>query len=74
MNSNFCKVKREVRAVPSGGGGGEWEATARLEIRQSDYNALISVVSAHPEIRETISALPPCSKHSRYDPGGSLLM
>ena len=33
-----------------------------LEIPQNDYNALISVISAPPEMREIISALSPCSK------------
>ena len=46
-----------------GGGGGQLPS---LEFRQSDYNALIIVISAPPEIRETISALPHCSKTSRY--------
>ena len=33
-------------------------AVAPPEIRQSDYNVPISVISVPPEIRETISALP----------------
>ena len=50
-----------IRAVPSRGelwGGGQ---LSPLEIQQSDYKALIRVISAPPpppEIRETISALP----------------
>ena len=37
------------------------------EIRQSDFNALISVIPGPPEINETISTAP-CSKTSRYGP------
>ena len=57
------------RAVPSGGagGGGGGEQLSTLEIRQSDYNALVSVCPPQKYIRESISALPPCSKNSRCD-------
>ena len=52
--------------MPSGGRGGGWGAVAApplpLEIRQSDYHGPISVISAPPEIKETISALPPAQK------------
>ena len=57
-----------IRTVPSWGEGGLGrQLPPPLEIRQSDYNALLSVISTPPlEIRETISALPPLLKNSRY--------
>ena len=56
------------RAAPSGGLEGG-EATPQ-EIRQSDYNALISVISAPQKqekyINQCWAALLPCSKKPRY--------
>ena len=64
MAYTLCKD----RAVPSGGGGGGAGGTVAPfpppEIWQSDYkyNALKSVISAPPVIKENISALPPAQK------------
>ena len=64
LGLTYCSWESNQGRTKWGGGlGGQF---APLEIRQSDYNALISVISALPEIGETISALPPLFKNSRY--------
>ena len=64
----WCGLARRIdRArlyLARGEGGGGWGAVApppRLETRQSDHNALGSVISV-PQIRETISSLTPLFK------------
>ena len=63
--------------VAGGGGGGKgWRQLS--EIRQSDYKALVSVISAPQKeivrkIRNYVSTAPPCSKYSSYGPDDSII-
>ena len=58
LTSDYCSWESNQGHTEQGGGGLGGQLPP-LEIQQSDYNTLISVISALPEIGETISALPP---------------
>ena len=54
-----------------GGGGARGSVAPQRSKKVTINNAFINVISVPPEIRETIiniSALPRCSKNSRYSP------
>ena len=69
-------AKGKCRAVPTGGGGGGCLRDAPLQVRQSDHNALKSVISAPPpppppRSKRNYISTEPNSNNYRYGTGAT---